>query len=196
MTIATARKMTLDEFLTYDDGTEVYYELVDGELVRMGAESTINTRIPVFLIKCFILLGIEIDRIGIKQKIAVPRGFATARDPDLMIHSEASARAIDGAKQACVRLGDPNPLLVIEVVSPGSIKSENYERDYLEKRSEYAARGILEFWLVDPQREVVLVLVLDQGGTYREMVFRGEDAIVSPLFPELKLTATRVLAAR
>lgn len=196
MTIATARKMTLDEFLTYDDGTEAYYELVDGELVKMGAESTINTRIPIFLIKCFILLGIEIDRIGIKQMIAVPRGSATARDPDLMIHSEESARAIDGAKQACLRLGDPNPLLVIEVVSPGTIKSENYERDYLEKRFEYAARGILEFWLIDPQRDVVLVLVLDERGEYREMEFRGEEAIVSPMFPELKLMVNQVLAAR
>ena len=196
MMIATARKMTLEEFLTYDDGTETYYELVDGELVKMGAECTISTRIPVFLIKCFILLGIEIDRIGIKQMIAVPRGSATARDPDLMIHSEASARAIDGAKQACLRLGDPNPLLVIEVVSSGTVKSENYERDYLEKRFEYAARGIQEFWLVDPQREVVLVLVLDERGDYGEVEFRGEDAIVSLVFPELGLTANRVLAAR
>ncbi len=94
MTIATARKMSLEEFLTYDDGTEAYYELVDGELVKMGAECTISTRIAVFLIKCFILLGLDTDRIGIKQKIAVPRGFASAREPDLMIHSEASARAI------------------------------------------------------------------------------------------------------
>ena len=196
MMIATARKMTLEEFLTYDDGTETYYELVDGELVKMGAECTISTRIPVFLIKYFILLGIEIDRIGIKQMIAVPRGSATVRDPDLMIHSEVSARAIDGAKQACLRLGDPNPLLVVEVVSPGTVKSENYERDYLEKRFEYAARGIQEFWLVDPQREVVLVLVLDERGDYGEVEFRGEDAIVSLVFPELSLTANRVLAAR
>ena len=48
MMIATARKMTLEEFLTYDDGTETHYELVDGELVKMGAECTIGTRIPVF----------------------------------------------------------------------------------------------------------------------------------------------------
>lgn len=73
MTIATARKMTLEEFLTYDDGTEAYYELVDGELVRIGAESTINTRIAVFLILAFARLGMSGDRIGIKQMIAVPR---------------------------------------------------------------------------------------------------------------------------
>ena len=66
----------------------------------------------------------------------------------------------------------------------------------LEEFLEYAARGIQEFWLVDPQREVVLVLVLDERGDYGEVEFRGEDAIVSLVFPELSLTANRVLAAR
>ena len=66
----------------------------------------------------------------------------------------------------------------------------------LEEFLEYAARGIQEFWLVDPQREVVLVLVLDERGDYGEVEFRGEDAIVSLVFPELGLTANRVLAAR
>ena len=49
---------------------------------------------------------------------------------------------------------------------------------------------------MDPQREVVLVLVLDERGDYGEVEFRGEDAIVSLVFPELSLTANRVLAAR
>jgi Uma2 family endonuclease len=42
MTVATARRMSLKEYLIYDDGTETRYELVDGVLVAMGAESTIN----------------------------------------------------------------------------------------------------------------------------------------------------------
>ena len=49
---------------------------------------------------------------------------------------------------------------------------------------------------MDPQREVVLVLVLDERGDYGEVEFRGEDTIVSSMFPEFKLTASRVLAAR
>jgi hypothetical protein len=36
--------MTLQEYLTYDDGTDNRYELVDGVLVEMGAESTIFYR--------------------------------------------------------------------------------------------------------------------------------------------------------
>ncbi|HAA32609.1 MAG TPA: hypothetical protein DCE56_38985, partial [Cyanobacteria bacterium UBA8553] len=35
MTI-TSQKMTLEEYLNYDDGTDTRYELVNGELVDLG----------------------------------------------------------------------------------------------------------------------------------------------------------------
>ena len=39
--------------------------------------------------------------------------------------------------------------IVVEVVSPGkSSDRENYDRDYVGKRKEYVARGILEYWLI------------------------------------------------
>ena len=34
MTVATAKKMTLEEFLNYDDGTDNLYEFENGELIR------------------------------------------------------------------------------------------------------------------------------------------------------------------
>ncbi|MCS6815697.1 MAG: Uma2 family endonuclease, partial [Cyanobacteria bacterium] len=138
-TSTTPLPMTLEEYLNYDDGTETRYELVDGVLVEMGAESTINTQIAVFLLLYFSQLGVPSDCLGIKQKIAVTSITVTAREPDLIIHSEASAQAIAGSPQAILRPEQPNPLLVIEVVSPGDEESDNYRRDYIEKRQEYAA---------------------------------------------------------
>ncbi|WP_367889252.1 Uma2 family endonuclease [Leptolyngbya iicbica] len=44
----------------------------------------------------------------------------------------------------------PAPLLVVEVVSPGKV---NEDRDYRYKRSEYATRGIGEYWIIDPSRD-------------------------------------------
>jgi Uma2 family endonuclease len=194
MAIAASRKMTLEEYLNYEDGTDTRYELVDGVLVEMGTESTINTRIAVFLIKCFLLMGLDDDLIGIKQKIAVNSTTVTAREPDLMIHSEASARAIDNAPQAILKAEHPAPLVAIEIVSPGQPGDENYDRDYIEKRREYADRGIPEYWIVDPYRQVVLVLTLVEK-SYREQHFTGQMAIVSPIFPNLNLTADRVVKA-
>ena len=194
MTQATRPRLTIEEFLTYDDGTNTRYELVDGVLVEMGAESTINTLIAGFLFATFLQLGIPAYQIGFKQWIAVSDSTATARDPDLIVHSEASFAAIEGSSQAIVKAGMPNPLLVVEVVSPGKPGEDNYDRDYIEKPKEYATRGIPEFWQIDPSRSVVAVLTL-KDGNYWSREFRGDSRVVSPTFPDLQLTADQVLRA-
>jgi len=194
MTQATRPRLTIEEFLTYDDGTNTRYELVDGVLVEMGAESTINTLIAGFLFATFLQLGIPAYQIGFKQWIAVSDSTATARDPDLIVHSEASFAAIEGSSQAIVKAGMPNPLLVVEVVSPGKPGEDNYDRDYVEKPKEYATRGIPEFWQIDPSRSVVAVLTL-KDGNYWSREFRGDSRVVSPTFPDLQLTADQVLRA-
>ena len=194
MTQAKQRFRTIEEYLDYDDGTDTHYELVDGELVEMGAESTINTLIAGFLFATFLQLGIPAYQIGFKQWIAVSDSTATARDPDLIVHSEASFAAIEGSSQAIVKAGMPNPLLVVEVVSPGKPGEDNYERDYVEKPKEYATRGIPEFWQIDPSRSVVAVLTLKDGG-YQSREFRGVSHVVSLTFPDLQLTADQILRA-
>ena len=194
MTQATRPRLTIEEFLTYDDGTDTRYELVDGVLVEMGAESTINTLIAGFLFATFLQLGIPAYQIGFKQWIAVSDSTATARDPDLIVHSEASFAAIEGSSQALVKAGMPNPLLVVEVVSPGKPGEDNYDRDYVEKPKEYAGRGIPEFWQIDPSRSVVAVLTL-KDGNYWSREFRDDSRVVSPTFPDLQLTADQILRA-
>jgi Uma2 family endonuclease len=194
MTIATNQRMTLEEYLNYDDGTDTRYELVDGVLVEMGAESTLNTQIAMLLVATFLHLGIPYHRLGIKQQIAVSSREVTARDPDLIVHSDASVQAIEGLRQALLSANMPAPMLVVEVVSPGELGEKNYDRDYVEKRREYADRGIPEYWIIDPYHQTVWVLTL-QGSSYQEKCFTGNMAIVSPTFPNLNLTADRVLKA-
>jgi Uma2 family endonuclease len=203
MTVATIKRMSLEEYLSYDDGTETRYELVDGVLVAMGAESPINTWIAGFLFEVFLRMGIPSYRIGFKHLIQVDSVYVTARDPDLIVHTEASATAFDdGRKEACLRLNEPNPLIVIEVVSPGTESTDNYKRDYERKPKEYAARGILEMWQIDPDdlrsvedhRAWVKVGILVDGA-YEFRDFTGNSVIVSPTFPGLSLTAVQVLTA-
>jgi Uma2 family endonuclease len=194
MTIATNQRLTLEEYLTYDDGTDTRYELVDGVLVEMPTESTENTQIAMFLISVFLQLGIPYYQLGIKQQIAVSSDKATARDPDLIVHSERSARAIRQLKQALLQFDMPPPTLVVEIVSNSTTDKKSRDRDYLEKRAEYAARGIPEYWIIDPIQQVILVLSL-VAESYQEQMFRGGDAIVSPAFPSLSLSAEQVLKA-
>ncbi|GAB4332107.1 MAG: hypothetical protein OHK0047_20050 [Leptolyngbyaceae cyanobacterium] len=93
MTIASNRRMTLEEYLNYDDGTDTRYELVDGVLVEMGAENTQNINIAIFLISVF-LQFVPYYRIHRGTEIWVPGGSATIRYPDLVVLTEAGAKAL------------------------------------------------------------------------------------------------------
>ncbi len=202
MTVATddlrsvkdQRRMTLKEYLTYDDGTDTHYELEDGILVEMGTESTKNTSIGMFLISIFLGMGIPYYCLATKHILEIRGRYASARYPDLVVHSPESFAAIEGRTEACVELTDPSPILVIEVVSPGTESTKNYKRDYQFKPREYAELGIAEFWQIDTQRKWVKVGTL-VSGAYQFTTFQGDDALISPTFPELALTVAQVLEA-
>jgi Uma2 family endonuclease len=182
---------TLEEYLAYNDGTDTRYELVNGELVEMPSESDLNNLIAIFLIAQF-LQFVPVAYLRRGTEITVSGYRSTARIPDLMILTEESAAALRGASRSILLPDMPPPALVVEVVSPGL---ENEQRDYRYKRSEYAARRIPEYWIVDPEAQQVVVLTW-VAGLYEEAVFQGDEPIVSNLFPELKLTAAQVLQAR
>lgn len=179
--------MTLEEYLNYDDGTDTRYELVNGELSAMPTDSDLNDRIATFLFAYFLQFGIPYYRLSMKAQIAVSGTRATARQPDLMVLSEEAATALSGANQRLITHDMPPPLLVVEVVSP-----DQESRDYRYKRTEYAGRHIPEYWIVDPIAQKVTVLEWVDG-MYEEQVYQGNQAIASPQFATLNLTAATVL---
>jgi Uma2 family endonuclease len=189
MTVAI-HKMSLEDFLAYDDGTDKLYELENGELIDMPSESEINRRIAGFLFAYFLQLGIPAYRLTMKTEVAVSGSRVSVRVPDLLVLSEELATAMDGATRSIVLMNMPPPLLVVEVVSPNQEK-----RDYRYKRSEYAARGIAEYWIVDPIAQKVTVLEWVEG-LYEEKVFAGDNAIESSVLGSLELSVDRVLQGR
>ncbi len=189
MTVAI-EKMTLAEFLAYDDGTDKLYELENGELIDMPSESEINRRIAGFLFAYFLQSGIPAYRLTMKTEVAVSGSRVSVRVPDLLVLSEELSTAMDGATRSIVLMDMPPPLLVVEVVSPNQEK-----RDYRYKRTEYAARGIAEYWIVDPIEQKVTVLEWVEG-LYEDRVFVGDNAIESSVLENLDLRVDRVLTGR
>jgi Uma2 family endonuclease len=130
-----------------------------------------------------------------KTEIAVSGARVTVRLPDFMVLSEEAAAALAEATRSTITMEMPPPRLVVEVVSPGK---KNIDRDYRYKRSQYQARAISEYWIVDPLTQRVTVLNLVEG-LYEEATFEGEAIVSSPLLTELGgkpgLTAAQVLQA-
>ena len=83
--------------------------------------------------------------------------------------------------------------LLAEVVSP-----DDPDRDYVEKRADYAGAGVPEYWIVDPRAGVrrVTVLTLD-GAAYRERgAFAEGAAATSALLPGFAADVSALLDAR
>jgi Uma2 family endonuclease len=81
------------------------------------------------------------------------------------------------------------PEIVVEVVSPGSA-----QRDYTEKREEYLLFGVLEYWIIDADRQELLVL-RRAGGQWRERVVRPPEVYRTRLLPGLELAPGPVFEA-
>ena len=121
-------------------------------------------------------------------EIEVTGRRATGRIPDLLVHTEASKAAVAGATRATITRDMPPPALVVEVVSPGQV---NRERDYRYKHTEYAARGIAEYWIVDPETQQV-TLCLWVNGQYEDRVYSETEAIQSTVVPGFGLTVAQI----
>ncbi len=193
MTVAQSKPMTLEEYLSYDDGTDARYELRDGILVEMSSESYANIVIGTLLIAVFLQFT-SYRCVHRGTEIVVTGSLANTRIPDLVIISEECAAMMVGKRRSLITLDMPAPRLVVEVVSSSDTDKESRDRDYINKRQEYAQRGIVEYWIVDPIASAILVLSL-AGTTYQEQTFTGDMQISSVEFPQLVLNAAQVLEA-
>ncbi|MEH2360040.1 Uma2 family endonuclease [Nostoc sp.] len=193
MTITTP-KLTFEEYLKYDDGTDTRYELVNGELIPMSLGTGQHGAVTEFLNVCFRteILRLTLDWTSKQMVIGVrsPRvgRWDTSRIPDVVVIPLPQWRELRN-RQAVIELNEPPPLLVVEVVSE-STKIV----DYRAKRVEYNVLNIPEYWIVDPLTNKVTVFTLIEE-LYEPVEFIGTQCIKSQIFPEFELIVEQVLTA-
>jgi len=126
MSIAAKKHMTVDDFLTWAEGRDGRWELHEGELVAMSPErlAHVDTKFEVVA-----ALKSAIHRVGAPCH-AVPDGATvrvsahTAFEPDALIYC--------GPRLPPDAIEIPNPIIVVEVLSPGTaardhgVKLEGY----------------------------------------------------------------------
>lgn len=193
MTITTQR-LSLDDYLAYEGGTDTRYELVNGELIAIAQPKGRHGAIAEFLNDTF---RAEIKRLGLEwtsKQMAIalqsPRGgrWDTACIPDVMVLALEQWRILRD-QEAIIRLNDPPPYLVVEVVSDSTVTA-----DYRAKRVEYNVLNIPEYWIVDPLKHCITLLQpVDE--LYEETCYTNNDLMRSAIFPELTLTVEQVLTA-
>jgi Uma2 family endonuclease len=204
MTATSSKLLTFEEWLTYDDGSDTRYELDRGVLVEMGQARGRHGDIMEFLNDQFKAeipkMGYPwLSKMGGQVAIRVPQigRRDTSRVPDVVVLPTEQWKAM-ADREAVIELSEPPPPLVVEVVSMGTEIT-----DHRKKRAEYNIVGIPCYVLVDwgevnqnkkPVDKRVTVLTLVEG-LYDEEVYRGDEVVLIPPFPNLQLTAKQIIEA-
>jgi Uma2 family endonuclease len=115
-------------------------------------------------------------------KLLIP-GYESERHPDLAIYKTLPPEESKDFWFTWV------PELVIEVVSRGSEL-----RDYQEKREEYRAVGVREYWILDADKQQMLVLQRI-GKRWRERIVRPPEIYQTRLLPGLQFACEQVFQA-
>ena len=180
-------KLTYDDFVLFpDDGLR--HELIDGEHHVTPSPNNKHQRVVgnlYFLIRSWL----EQHRVG--EIFLAPFDVVLTRhdvvEPDLLYLSHG--RAHEALTAANVQ-GAPD--LVIEIGSPSTRK-----RDETTKRHLYEREGVSEYWVVDPELDVLRVYRREgEGfGRARELSVEAGDVLTTPLFDGLELPLERVFRA-
>ena len=177
-------KLTYDDFVLFpDDGKR--HELIDGEHYVTPSPNRKHQTVSGNL---FLLIGTWLEKHPIGQLFHAPFDVVFSRfdvvEPDLLYMSNERADRV---------LTDANvqgaPELVIEIGSPGTRK-----RDETVKRRLYERAGVSEYWIVDPELDVVRVYRRGADGFERprELTAEAGDVLETPLLPGLPLPLGRI----
>src|SRR6266850_8176217 len=148
-----ARHWTYEQYYKLDD--ERRYEVIDGELLMAPAPGTWHQN---WLGNLHVLIAPFVKRNKLGRVFIAPLDVILDEEnvvqPDLVFVSTTNLGIIE--KRGI--FGTPD--LVVELISPSSVRRDRYVKQAL-----YARFGVKEFWIGDPANKSLEVLVL-QGNRY------------------------------
>jgi len=183
------RQFTFEEYCAYEDGTDNRYELVQGYLQLMSPPAGLHIIICEFLVYVFNrLFAFTHSPLRAGKEVGVRVQKNTCRIVDVCVNGESHWQQISQPGEKGIFLLAQTPLLVVEVTNT------NEKEDYKAKFQEYAAVGILEYWIVNSRKEQLRVCTPTYlGGPYQYQEFGTGEHIVSQVLPQLDLTVDEVL---
>ena len=134
--------LTVEQYLEAYRGASGRYELVDGEVLKMAAETVLHVRLKG---KVFSALATAIKKKGadceaFQDGVSIKISSKTAREPDVSVQC---GKQTDGSSMVLDR-----PLIVVEVVSPSSSST-----DANQKLAEYfSVPSIMHYLIVWPKQ--------------------------------------------
>jgi Uma2 family endonuclease len=185
------RRWTYDELRALNDGRsdERRVELYDGEIEEMTSPTVLHQKLIRLLLR---ILEPWIDAHGGEVYLSPVDLYLSATRfvvPDLMFVSPARLQTerIEREDGACL-VGPPD--LVVEVLSPSTARN-----DRVRKFNEYAAFGVLCYWIIDPEEQTLLAYSLQENHYLVEAALTTGDTFEPSLFPGLRISLDALFAA-
>ena len=177
------KRLTYEDYVLFpDDGNR--HEIIDGEHYVTAAPFVRHQRIVVRLT---VSLGRFLEQHPLGELLVAPTDILLSPhdivQPDLFfISNERSAITKDANIQGA-------PDLVIEILSDSTRR-----RDETLKRDRYERFGVLEYWIVDPQRRTVRVFRRSGPGFLAAQEFSAVagDLLATPLFVGLAVQVSEI----
>ena len=178
--LKTKTKYTYNDYAQMVDDKR--YELIEGELYMVPAPGFYHQTISMNIshpLKEFV----KENNLGtvLYAPFDVVLSETDVVQPDIIFVS----------KKRMVLMTEKNlrgaPDLAIEILS-----SSTKERDKLVKKRLYMEYGVKEFWIVDPDKRAVEVMVLKETGFETFGIYFMEDKLISPLLKGFGLDLNEV----
>ena len=179
----SSTKLTYADYvLLPDDGLR--HEIIEGEHYVTPAPTTRHQRISRRLLH---LIQSYLDTHAIGEIFYAPFDVLLSESnvfvPDLVYISNQRSHLITAKNLQ----GAPD--LVIEILSPST-----RSRDRRLKRDVYGRMGVEEYWLVDPDHDVIDVYRRDGGAFSAPVRYEKGQVLTTPLLPGFELPLAKVLA--
>jgi Uma2 family endonuclease len=184
------RKMALEEFEFAEAAEGSLYELNRGVVTVIDVPKRKHVAQVIAIRKQFSAYEVANPEVihgvltGSDCKILV-EDLDSERHPDFAIYKTAPPTDVEENDIWSVWI----PEIVIEVVSPSSA-----HRDYEEKPDEYLQFGIREYWIVDADKQQVMILRRSRG-KWAERIVRPGELYGTRLLPEFEFDCGTVFAA-
>ncbi|TQM10119.1 Uma2 family endonuclease [Pseudonocardia kunmingensis] len=187
--VAPSHLLTVAEYLEIGEIELGYSELVEGRLLMSPSPVPAHNRAGFELavaLRGALPRGMQvIPDIDVDLQLAPPDAPGTVRRPDLVI---VSSEALLRVEREGGVLRASEVVLVVEVVSPGSTRT-----DHVHKRDEYADAGIPHYWILDISEPVSLLAchLAGEFGYADAGAVTGGFTVEEPFPVEIDLDALR-----
>ncbi|WP_227873379.1 Uma2 family endonuclease [Aphanothece sacrum] len=197
MALTATNLMTFAEFLDWNPENG-RYELIDGVTVEMQPTGKHEEVIAFLSGETFLQIrSLKLPYFLSNSTLVKLPNQDSAYCPDILVLDRNFLSSEPLWEKSSTITKGSSVRLVVEVVST------NWRDDYVYKMTDYESLGIPEYWIVDylglggkryigfPKQPTITICQLIDG-EYQLQLFKGNDRLISPLFPQLNLTPEQI----